>query len=155
MRKLLLITLLFAGMLARAEAAQWKNWAANPPPLGRWVMAQHPMVPGTFNLDPASVPPGADMSNVQWMDWTVADPSPLLLVPVLQFKELFTADEFDAIKASADHKVVQFLDWVNTPSLTYVDLRGPIVTGGIPYLQSIGLLTAPRAAAILAGTPPG
>lgn len=135
---------------------QWKNWQASPPPRGAWVQTQHAIVGGIFSLDPNSVPSGADMSNVEWLDLTVADPVPLMVLKVLAFKQLFTADEFAAIAASTDHQVMQFLDMVNTPSITSVTLTDALVSGGVNYLESVAHLIAPgRSAQILSNTPHG
>lgn len=73
-------------------------------------------------------------------------------VSPVQFKLLFTAPERVAIKASTDPVVQDFFEIVNDPRLTFVDLGLQSTKDAIGYLQSKGLLTGERAAAILTGT---
>ena len=77
-------------------------------------------------------------------------PVPPKVSPV-QFKLLFSPQERVAIKTSTDPVVQDFFEIVNDPRLTYVDLGLQSTKDAIGYLQSEGLLTGERAAAILAG----
>lgn len=78
-------------------------------------------------------------------------PVPPKVSPV-EFKLLFTAVERVAIKASTDPIVQDFFSIVEDTRLTHVDLGLQSTKNAIGYLQSKGLLTGERAAAILTGT---
>lgn len=80
-------------------------------------------------------------------------PAPLLQITPLQFKQLWTAAEFAAIKDSADPVIQQFFDMANTPGLTVIDLTDALVTGGIGYVSANLHLASGRAAQILSNTP--
>jgi hypothetical protein len=60
----------------------------------------------------------------------------------------FTPAEFQAINASTDPQVQQFLYALN--HTTQIDLSDAAVVGGVSYLVSINLLAAARVAAIVA-----
>lgn len=77
-------------------------------------------------------------------------PVPPKVSPV-EFKLLFTAPERVAIKASTDPIVQDFFSIVEDPRLTVVDLGLQSTKDAIGYMQLKGLLTAQRAAEILAG----
>ena len=74
-------------------------------------------------------------------------------VSPVEFKLLFTSQERVAIKAAraTDPVIDDFFDIVEDQRLTHVDLGLQSVKDAINYLQSKGLLTAERAAEILAG----
>lgn len=78
------------------------------------------------------------------------------MVPVpslsfLQFQALFTPAESVAIVNSADPQIKLFLLMAaGAPSL---QLNNAQVVGGVNYLVSNSIITAPRAAQILAGQP--
>ena len=85
----------------------------------------------------------------------VDPPAPVVVPPKVspvQFKLLFSPQERVAIKTSTDPVVQDFFEIVNDPRLTYVDLGLQSTKDAIGYLQSEGLLTGERAAAILTGT---
>ena len=85
----------------------------------------------------------------------VDPPAPVVVPPKVspvQFKLLFSPQERVAIKTSTDPVVQDFFEIVNDPRLTYVDLGLQSTMDAIGYLQSEGLLTGERAAAILTGT---
>lgn len=60
----------------------------------------------------------------------------------------FTPQEFQAIMASADPVVQQFLYALN--HTTQIDLSTPTLVNGAAYLVSVGLLTSARAQAVMA-----
>lgn len=60
----------------------------------------------------------------------------------------FTPQEFQAISASTDATVQQFLYALN--HTTQIDLSDPVIKGGVGYLVSADLLQQSRVAAILA-----
>ncbi|MEN6535639.1 MAG: hypothetical protein ABFD89_18390 [Bryobacteraceae bacterium] len=60
----------------------------------------------------------------------------------------FTPQEFQAITASTDAKVEQFMFALE--HTMQLDLSDPVIVDGIAYLVSINLLVADRVAAILA-----
>lgn len=74
-------------------------------------------------------------------------------VSPVQFKLLFTASERVAIKSAraSDAVIDDFYDIVEDPRLTFVDLGLQSTKEAIGYLQSKGLITEERAAAILTG----
>ena len=67
--------------------------------------------------------------------------------------KMFELAELAAIRASTDAGVVQALRIMDDPRLSIVDLTTISTQRLIGYLESLGLLTAQRAAQILAGTP--
>ena len=81
--------------------------------------------------------------------------APQTLISVGRFKLLFTQSERIAMRAAAkqSHAVEDFMDLLNgfTDGVTLSD---PVMTGAIGQLQAAGLLTADRAAAVLAGSSP-
>jgi hypothetical protein len=77
-------------------------------------------------------------------------PAPTLTF--LQFMALFTAAEQAAIVGSSDTQVKLFV--VMAAGAGGLQLDNAEVVAGVTYLQSIALLTAPRAAAVLAGDAP-
>jgi hypothetical protein len=60
----------------------------------------------------------------------------------------FTPAEFQAINASTDAQVEQWLYALN--HTTQIDLNDPVIAQGVAYLVSINLLQSARTAAILA-----
>lgn len=80
-------------------------------------------------------------------------PVPPKVSPV-EFKLLFSPQERVAIKQAraADMVIDDFFDIVEDTRLTHVDLGLQSTKNAIGYLQSKGLLTGERAAAILTGT---
>lgn len=62
----------------------------------------------------------------------------------------FTPQEFQAINASTDAMVQQFMYALN--HTTDLDLSDPDMVNGVNYLVSLNLLGAARAAAVLAGS---
>lgn len=119
----------------------------------------HPDIAKLYDTD---VPDNAENGD-GWVDGQLVKPEPPTPVdppahvPVypkvspVEFKLLFTSAERIAIKASADPVVQDFFEIVNDPRLTFVDLGLQSTKDAIAYLASINLLTADRAAAILAG----
>ncbi|GEM_PF-2844008 len=73
---------------------------------------------------------------------------------VTEFIDLFTVPEEAAISASADQMVKVFYGRIRDPHRQVVHLDNPLVITGVGHCQAAGLLTAERAAAILAGQPP-
>lgn len=81
---------------------------------------------------------------------------PTTVLTRLAFMELFTSDELEAIYTAARTVVAVevYLDKLKVSDV--IDLANSATVAGIGKLQSAGLLTAERAAAILAnGTPAG
>lgn len=81
-------------------------------------------------------------------------PAPQIVLDPLGFKRLFTAAEYVGLKASPDAQVQFFLYLLDTPGVSRVVLSDALVSNGVNYCALQGLITADRAAAILAGTPP-
>jgi len=89
---------------------------------------------------------GASWNGTEWVP-PIA-PTPVRLVYVTDFWLRFTSSERIGIHASAD-PVVQ--DLVRTLALfTQIDLNAQMLTDGVGYLAYTGLLSAERAAEILA-----
>lgn len=97
-----------------------------------------------------------------WDGTTLTKPTPPTPAPAVpeapkvspvEFKLLFTPQERVAIKQAraSDPVIDDFYDIVEDPRLTSVDLGLQSTKDAIGYLQSNGLLTAERAAAILTG----
>ena len=70
------------------------------------------------------------------------------------FLNLFTSTEMASILSSSD-LTVKIAIAKMLSIVTYVDLNDPTTKTLTDYLVSVNLLTADRAAAVLAGTPPG
>ena len=86
--------------------------------------------------------------------YKVVEPAPVPpKVSPVEFKLLFTPQERVAIKVAqaSDPVIDDFYDIVEDPRLTVVDLGLQSTKYAIGYLQLKGLLTAERAAEILAG----
>lgn len=79
---------------------------------------------------------------------TVTAPTPANLIDTFDFIMAFTAAELAAIRASADNNVQQFLFALQVTQ--GVNLNHTTITNSLTYLVNHGLLTAPRATAILA-----
>lgn len=81
-------------------------------------------------------------------------PPPPTVVPVLTFKRLLTAAERISIRTTANSNptVADWLDILDTASDVY--LTDADTVAGVQYMVSLGLLTADRAAMVLAATPP-
>jgi len=79
---------------------------------------------------------------------------PIVIVSPLEFRRLFTQAERIAITQAGytDAQVRVFLD--DAAAADEINLSHDEVTTGVAYLQATGLVTADRAAAVLAGTPP-
>lgn len=60
----------------------------------------------------------------------------------------FTALEFQAINASPDAQVQQFMYALN--HTTQIDLADPVVVNGVKYLVSLNLLASARVAVVMA-----
>lgn len=76
-------------------------------------------------------------------------PVPPAVLSPLAFLRRFTADERVAIRGSVDPYVQDFYHLLD--KATEVRLDDPDTVAGMGYLVSIGLLTQPRADAILEG----
>ena len=77
-------------------------------------------------------------------------------VPTLSrvaFFRLFTAAERTAIRGSADPGVRDMLYLAEHAEV--IDLADPDVVAGVRHLAALGILTEPRAQAVLAGMAPG
>ena len=87
---------------------------------------------------------------------TVADPPPppITAVSSLQFRQLFTAAEAQAITQAAETNVQIRMFMDDESAAGVVDLVSAEVKNGIATLVTAGLLTQARATAILAGQPP-
>ena len=79
-------------------------------------------------------------------------PTPPQVSPV-EFKMLFASAERVAIREArkTDAVVDDFLDLVEDPRLTYVDLALPSVQAALQYLVAVELLTEERVPEILSG----
>jgi hypothetical protein len=78
----------------------------------------------------------------------VVAPTPANVVNTFDFLMAFTAAELAAIRASADNNVQQFLFALQVTQ--GVNLNAASISNALTYLVNHGLLTAPRATAILA-----
>lgn len=122
----------------------------------------HPDIAAQFVEVPDDVQDGWTLDDGVWSAPAVADP---VLEPTptpapeakkvspVEFKLLFSAPERVAIKAAraSDPILEDFYEIVEDPRLTHVDLGLASTQAAIGYLQSKGLLTAERAAQVLAG----
>ena len=81
-------------------------------------------------------------------------PAPPPTLTATEFIDLFLPTEEAAISASADPVVKAFYGRIYDQRRKDVRLDAPLVIAGVGHCQSAGLLTAERAAAILAGQPP-
>jgi hypothetical protein len=116
-----------------------------------------------FEIGDQKYPPGwlltastADIAAAGISVQTVADPPPprITMLSSLNFRQLFTAAEGQAITQAAqtNAQLRMFID--DESAAGTVDLTNPEVTTGIAMLVSAGLLAQARADQILAGTPP-
>jgi hypothetical protein len=122
-----------------------------------WDGASAYSPPDGATLEPMSaLPSGASIG------WTLSGgvwsaPSPAVdlsaTITFLQFMALFASSEQDAIVASSDTETRLFV--MMAAGSGGIQLSNPEVVAGVDYLASIGLITSTRAAAILAGSPPG
>ena len=116
-----------------------------------------PEIVAEFVEVPDEVENGWVLENGTWTAPPEPEPTPAPTeapkVSPVEYKLLFTSAERVAIKAAraTDPVIDDFYDIVEDPRLTYVDLGLQSVKDAINYLQSKGLLTAERAAEILAG----
>ena len=78
--------------------------------------------------------------------------APPTQVSFLQFVDLFTPAEQQAIVTSTDTQVKLFV--MRATGAVNLDLSNPEVVGGVRYLASLGIITADRETSILAGVPP-
>lgn len=103
--------------------------------------------------------PDSTMVEIGWTrmpDGSFAEPAPAAsrLVTRRAFARLFTAAERIGIRTTAESNP-QLADLYELMTLDdTVNLEHPDVAAGIGALQAVGLLTASRAAAILANQPP-
>lgn len=118
----------------------------------------HPDMAALFATEvPDGIVPGAVLVNGVWTNPTPpSEPSepPAATYPKVspvEFKLLFTSAERIAIKASTDAVVLDFMEIVNDPRLTTVDLGLASTQQGVAYLASVGLIGEARVAEILAG----
>jgi hypothetical protein len=75
-----------------------------------------------------------------------APPAPQNSYPTWTWLQRFTPAEIAAIRASTDQQVQAFLFMLQfTETVTPLD---PVIQGGLEYVGSLGLLTAPRVAII-------
>lgn len=83
----------------------------------------------------------------------LAEPDGSKVVNAIRFKLLFTLDELVAIRVAAanDPKIAMLLELVNDSKTETVDMTMGIVTLGLDYLVSKGLITGTRKTEILAG----
>jgi len=81
-------------------------------------------------------------------------PQPVTSVTALAFRQLFTPAERVAVTKAGftDANVRVFID--DAAAAGTVDLTATETQQGMMYLQKLGLITGPRAAAILAAQPP-
>lgn len=118
----------------------------------------HPDIAAQFVSVPDPVRPGWVKVAGVWQ--APAAPEPVAAVAArvspVQFKLLFTAAERVAIKAArASNAVVDdYFSIVDDARLTHVDLGLSSTAAGLAYLVAKNLLTAERAAAILANEQP-
>jgi len=120
----------------------------------------HPDIAALYDTDvPDTAVNGAELVDGEWVNPAPAEPPAPAPVPAaapkvspVEFKLLFTVLERVAIKASTDPIVQDFFSIVEDTRLTHVDLGLQSTKDAIGYLQSKGLLTGERAAAILTGT---
>lgn len=124
----------------------------------------HPSLAAEFVAAPKAVAPGWTLSGETWAAPVVemapvADPVELgnLKPSPMEFLLLLTLAEQATIRAAApnDPQVGILVSMVDDTRLTFVDLTHPTVIEAIQYLAGApALLTADRAARVLAGLPP-
>lgn len=118
-----------------------------------------PDIAAQFVEVPDEVENGWTLKDGAWSGPEAVIPTPVGPVVIapkvspVEFKLLFTVLERVAIKQSTDPAIVDFYEIVNDPRLSHVDLGLQSTKDAIGYLQSSNLLTAERAADILAGKP--
>ena len=105
-------------------------------------MAQHNLVP-INSLDDSVL-------GKRWtgQEWEALDRPPDLQLSKLAFLRRFTAEERIAIRASTDPVIVDFLHLLDLAQ--EVRLNDADTQAGVRHLESVGLLAAGRAEAILA-----
>ena len=81
---------------------------------------------------------------------TTAAPAPEFTAE--QFLQLFTAPEREAIEASTDPTLKDFI--IQLEAAGSFTLANSQIVQGVGYIASLGLLTSARASQILNGTPP-
>lgn len=124
----------------------------------------HPALVADFSEVPANVAPGWILTGKTWAGpVNVAPPAATpaevgnLKPSPMEFLLLLTLAEQAAIRAAApnDPQVGILVSMVDDTRLTFVDLTHPTVVEAIQYLAGApALLTADRAARVLAGLPP-
>ncbi|WP_426163121.1 hypothetical protein [Sandarakinorhabdus sp. DWP1-3-1] len=85
-------------------------------------------------------------------DAAARPPEPAPPLPLLAFLRLWTAEETAAVYQSTNVYMIQARTL--TLAAPSIDLALPEVIAGIDLAEQLGILTAPRAAAIKAGQPP-
>jgi len=122
----------------------WDGVSAYAPPNGATLK--------TLSSLPSGIQIGWTLSGGVW---SAPAPAPVDLtatITFLQFMALFTAAEQAAIIGAADIQTKVFV--MSAAGSGGLQLVNPEVVAGVGYLASTNLITAPRAAAALAGSPP-
>lgn len=110
------------------------------------------------SVQPTSLPAGmAYVTESTRQNGNVWNPSTLTFSPppnspvmsTLDFLNRFTSTERQAIRASTDVNVQDFLWMLQFPQGQNVDLTNPTLIAGMDYLVSVNLLTATRQTAIM------
>lgn len=124
----------------------------------------HPTLAADFTEVPANVALGWTLTGKTWTAPASLTPPATTLAEVgnlnpspMEFLLLLTLAEQAAIRAAApsDTQVGILVSMVDDTRLTFVDLTHPTVIEAIKYLAAKpALLTADRAARVLAGLPP-
>lgn len=118
----------------------------------------HPAVAALYTEDV----PGNSANGDGWNGTTLTKPTPatpevISAVPPkvspVEFMLLFTSTERVAIKAArvTDQIIDDFLDIIEDPRLTQVDLALGSTQGALDYFTALGILAAGRKATILTG----
>lgn len=121
----------------------------------------HPDIAALYDTDvPDTAVNGAELVGGEWVNPAPAEPPAPAPVPAaapkvspVEFMLLFTAAERVAIKAArATNPVIDdFLDIIDDPRLTYVDLGLVSTQEAVGYLAMEGLIAEARIQAILSG----
>lgn len=116
-----------------------------------------------FNYDSLDWQGGDAIPSKDELDqWIIENPGwdPTLELTKYQFRQLFTLNERVAVDAAptneaipAQYRAILFTMIKDLDLSEAVHLDNPQVSAGIGLLVQLGLLTAPRAAQILANTP--
>jgi hypothetical protein len=117
------------------------------------VEAFHPDIAATLVPAPATVAEGWLYDGQRFTPSQPPDEAPpQRRFTFLEFMDLFTAQEREAVVAASDTKIKLFL--LMAAGASYIDLDDARTAASLQVLVDTGLLTAARRAAVLAGQAP-